>query len=159
MQSQKELNDKKAFWKSIDVNSCKGQVTFSHTYGELDYTCYLEKNFKMKGKYVQSFLALIYKSDNYSDDYIKMLPVEYVNCLHDDHDYLVSLDNYGNFIETNVFDVTINRIYRTIEKKRKYKLKLEIKAIRTRRKVLKEIGEERGSPYDFIFYHSFDFYK
>ena len=73
----------------------------------------------MKGKYVKSFLSLIYSSDEYSDSYIKMLPISYVENLHSDHDYLVSLENYGNFIDTNIFNITKDRINRHLEKSRK----------------------------------------
>ena len=85
---------KKEYFSKISPEYCKGHVTYSHTYEELDFTYYLEKNFKMKGKYVKSFLSLIYSSDEYSDEYITMLPISYVENLHSDHYYLVSLANY-----------------------------------------------------------------
>ena len=106
------LKEKKDFFSSIDTTECKGHVVYSHTYEEMDYTYYLEKNFKMKGKYVKSFLSLIYSSDEYSDEYIKMLPVDYVSNLHNDDYYLVSLANYGNFIDTNIYNITKARINR-----------------------------------------------
>lgn len=107
---------KKEYFSKINPIYCKGHVTYSHTYEELDFTYYLEKNFKMKGKYVKSFLSLIYSSDEYSDSYIKMLPISFVENLHSDHDYLVSLENYGNFIDTNIFNITKDRIKRHLEK-------------------------------------------
>lgn len=109
---------KKEYFSKISSSYCKGHVKYSHQYEEMDYTYYLEKNFKMKGKYVKSFLSLIYSSDGYSDNYIKMLPISFVEKLHSDHDYLVSLANYGNFIDTNIFNVTKNRINRRLEKLR-----------------------------------------
>lgn len=109
---------KKEYFSKISSSYCKGHVKYSHQYEEMDYTYYLEKNFKMKGKYVKSFLSLIYSSDGYSDNYIKMLPISFVEKLHSDHDYLVSLANYGNFIDTNIFNVTKDRINRRLEKLR-----------------------------------------
>ena len=111
---------KKEYFSKISPSYCKGHVTYSHTYEELDFTYYLEKNFKMKGKYVKSFLSLIYSSDEYSDSYIKMLPISYVENLHSDHDYLVSIANYGNFIDTNIFNITKDRIGRHLEKLKTY---------------------------------------
>ena len=113
---------KKEYFSKISPSYCKGHVKFSHTYWELeiDYAFFIEKNFKMKGKYVKSFLSLIYSSDEYSGSYIKMLPISYVENLHSDHDYLVSLANYGDFIDTNIFNVTKDRINRHLEKLRTY---------------------------------------
>ena len=111
---------KKEYFSKISPIYCKGHVIYSHTYEELYLTYYLEKNFKMKGKYVKSFLSLIYSSDGYSDNYIKMLPISYVEKLHSDHDYLVSLANYGDFIDTNIFNLTKYRINRHLEKLRTY---------------------------------------
>ena len=111
---------KKEYFSKISPELCKGHVTYSHTYEEMDYTYYLEKNFKMKGKFVKSFLSLIYSSDEYSDEYINMLPISFVDNLHSDHDYLVSLANYGNFIDTNIFNITKDRICRHLEKLKTY---------------------------------------
>lgn len=111
---------KKEYFSKISTSYCKGHVKYSHTYEEMDYTYYIEKNFKMKGKYVKSFLSLIYSSDEYSDEYIKMLPINYVSNLHNDHYYLVSLANYGNFIDTNIFNITKDRIGRHLEKLKTY---------------------------------------
>lgn len=111
---------KKEYFSKISPSYCKGHVKYSHTYEEMDYTYYLEKNFKMKGKYVKSFLSLIYSSDEYSDEYINMLPISFVENLHSDHYYLVSLANYGSFIDTNIFNVTKDRIKRHLEKVRTY---------------------------------------
>lgn len=105
----------KDYFSEISPEYCKGHVTYSHTYEEMDYTYYIEKNFKMKGKYVKSFLSLIYSSDEYSGSYIKMLPISYVEKLHSDHDYLVSLANYGDFIDTNIFNITKDRINRHLK--------------------------------------------
>ena len=106
------MTSMKDYFSKISTEYCKGHVTYSHTYEEMDYTHFIEKNFKMKGKYVKSFLSLIYSSDEYSDEYIKMLPIRYVSNLHSDHDYIVSLANYGNFIDTNIFNITKDRINR-----------------------------------------------
>lgn len=111
---------KKEYFSKISPELCKGHVKYSHTYEEMDYTYYLEKNFKMKGKYVKSFLSLIYSSDEYSDEYINMLPISFVENLHSDNYYLVSLANYGSFIDTNIFNVTKDRIKRHLEKVRTY---------------------------------------
>ena len=113
----------KDYFSKISPEYCKGHVTYSHTYEEMDYIHFIEKNFKMKGKYVKSFLSLIYSSDEYSGSYIKMLPISYVEKLHSDHDYLVSLANYGDFIDTNIFNVTKDRINRHLEKLRIEKLR------------------------------------
>lgn len=113
----------KDYFSKISPEYCKGHVTYSHTYEEMDYTYFIEKNFKMKGKYVKSFLSLIYSSDEYSGSYIKMLPISYVENLHSDHDYLVSLANYGDFIDTNIFNVTKGRIGRHLEKVKIEKLR------------------------------------
>lgn len=110
----------KDYFSKISPEYCKGHVTYSHTYEEMDYIHFIEKNFKMKGKYVKSFLSLIYSSDEYSGEYIKLLPISYVENLHSDNDYLVSLANYGNFIDTNIFNVTKDRINRHLEKLRTY---------------------------------------
>lgn len=113
-----EMPSMKDYFSKISPEYCKGHVTYSHTYEEMDYIHFIEKNFKMKGKYVKSFLSLIYSSDEYSGSYIKMLPISYVEKLHSDHDYLVSLANYGDFIDTNIFNVTKDRINRHLEKLR-----------------------------------------
>ena len=113
----------KDYFSKISPEYCKGHVKYSHTYEEMDYIYYLEKNFKMKGKYVKSFLSLIYSSDEYSGSYIKMLPISYVEKLHSDHDYLISLANYGDFIDTNIFNVTKDRINRHLEKLKIEKLR------------------------------------
>ena len=113
----------KKYFSKTSPEYCKGHVTYSHTYEEMDYIHFIEKNFKMKGKYVKSFLSLIYSSDEYSGSYIKMLPISYVENLHSDHDYLVSLANYGDFIDTNIFNVTKDRINRHLEKRHLEKLR------------------------------------
>ena len=108
---------KKEYFSKISPSYCKGHVKFSYTNWETEYAFYIEKNFKIKGKYVKSFLSLIYSSDEYSDEYINMLPISYVSNLHSDHDYIVSLANYGNFIDTNIFNITKDRINRHLGRK------------------------------------------
>lgn|GEM_PF-6034126 len=107
LKKMKNVREKAAYFSNIDKGLCKGHVSFSHTYIEDD--C-ISKCFKMKGKYVLSFLSLLYSSDQYSDEYIIMLPVDYVNRLHDNDVYLVSIDVYDVCAYTNIYNVTKRRV-------------------------------------------------
>lgn len=114
----KKLNvlKKDYYYSNIDKNLCKGHVHYSYTYEEDNF---LEKNFKMKGKYVPSFLALINGGNQYYErEYFIMPPEEYAYHLHNEDDYLVSLDYYGDICTyINLFNLSKDRLNRKKEEK------------------------------------------
>lgn len=107
---------KDIYYSKINSDLCKGHVHYSYTYKEDNF---LEKNFKMKGKYVPSFLALINCGNQYYErEYFIMPPEEYTYHLHNEDDYLVSLDYYG-YVCTyiNLFNLSKDRLNRKKEEK------------------------------------------
>ena len=118
----KKLNvlRKDYYYSEIDTNLCKGHVHYSFTYEERDFQWYLSKNFKMKGKYVLSFLALINGGNRRFGDleYFVMPPENYTYHLNDDNDYLVSSDYYGfECVNVNLFNLSKDRLNRNRERR------------------------------------------
>lgn len=116
----KKLNvlRKDIYYSKIDANLCKGHVHYSHTEEGVSYgAIYVSKNFKMKGKYVPSFLSLInHGNEYYKGEFFVMPPEHYTYHLHDDDDYLVSIDYYGHcFI--NIFNLSKDRLNRKREER------------------------------------------
>ena len=114
----KKLNilRKDIYYSKINSDLCKGHVRYSYTYEEDNF---LEKNFKMKGKYVPSFLALINGGNQYYErEYFIMPPENYTYHLNDDNDYLVSLDYYGFVcVNVNLFNLSRDRLNRKREER------------------------------------------
>ena len=109
---------KDIYYSKIDKNLCKGHVHYSHTEDGVSYgATYISKNFKMEGRYVPSFLALINDGNKYyRGEFFVMPPEHYTYNIHDDDQYLVSIDYYGHcFI--NIFNLSKDRLNRNRERR------------------------------------------
>lgn len=116
-----ELNvlRKDIFYSGINKNLCKGHVHYSYTeLGEMYCQGYISKNFKMKGKYVPSFLGLINNGNKlFWDEYFVLPPEHYCTNIHDEDTYLVSMDYYGQCVNINIFNLSKDRLKRNKERR------------------------------------------
>ena len=117
----KKLNvlRKDIYYSKINSDLCKGHVHYSYTSdGEMCNLGYISKHFKMEGKYVSSFLALINKGNEDCDEEYFIMPPEHCNYnIHKDELYLVSMDYYGHCVIVNIFNLSKDRLNRKKEEK------------------------------------------